>query len=66
MRVWIEEHGGAIITGAFVIVLIVAVTAWGKTRCRSDDVYRINGQIRSIGYGSSRFWGLTSNCGRIP
>ena len=31
MRVWIEEHGGAIITGAFVIVLIVAVTAWGKT-----------------------------------
>lgn len=31
MRVWIEEHGGAIITGAFVIVLIVAVAAWGKT-----------------------------------
>ena len=31
MRVWIEEHGGAIITGAFVIVLIVAVTAFGKT-----------------------------------
>ena len=63
MRVWIEEHGGAIITGAFVIVLIVAVTAWGKTDAGQT---MFTGLMDKFGYGSSRFWGLTSNCGRIP
>ena len=31
MRALIEEHGGAVVTAAIVLILIGLVVAWGKT-----------------------------------
>lgn len=31
MRALIEEHGGAVVTAAIVLILIGLVIAWGKT-----------------------------------
>jgi len=58
VRVWIEEHGGAIITGAFVIVLIVAVTAWGKTDAGQTMFTGLMDKFAASATAGARVWGL--------